>query len=126
MKSRKSFYITGIVTVKNMTRIINENEIRVEFYRSSGPGGQHRNVTESAVRIRHLPTGIVVHADESRSQARNRETAMKRLLRALERIERKAKKRIPTRTPRTAVEKRLSDKKYISRKKLDRSAAGED
>ncbi len=109
-----------------MTRIINENEIRVEFYKSSGPGGQHRNVTESAVRIRHLPTGIVVHAAESRSQAQNRETAMKRLLHALERMERKAKKRIPTRTPRAAVEKRLSDKKYMSRKKIGRSARGED
>ncbi len=109
-----------------MSRIINENEIRVEFYKSSGPGGQHKNVTESAVRILHVPTGIVVHAAESRSQARNRETAMKRLSYALERLERKAKKRIPTRTPRSAVEKRLSDKKYISRKKLDRSARGED
>jgi protein subunit release factor A len=108
-----------------MVRTIHENEIRVEFYKSSGPGGQHKNVTESAVRIRHLPTGIVVHASESRSQARNRETAMKRLLQALARMERKAKKRIPTKTPRAAVEKRLSEKKYVSRKKLDRSMKGE-
>lgn len=109
-----------------MTRIINENEIRIEFYKSSGPGGQHKNVTESAVRIRHLPTGIVVQAGESRSQARNRETAMKRLAQALDRMERRAKKRIPTRTPRSAVEKRLADKKHASRKKLDRSARGEE
>jgi len=109
-----------------MARTISENEIKVEFYRSSGPGGQHRNVTDSAVRIRHLPTGIVVHACESRSQARNRETAMKRLLHVLERMERKAKKRIPTRVPRSAVEKRLSDKKYASRKKFERSARDDD
>lgn len=109
-----------------MVRKIHENEIRVEFYKSSGPGGQHKNVTESAVRIRHLPTGIVVHADESRSQARNRETAMGRLMLALARMERKVKKRIPTRTPRSATEKRLSEKKHASRKKLERSVRSED
>ncbi len=105
---------------------IREEEIRVEFYKSSGPGGQHRNVTESAVRIRHLPTGIVVCAAESRSQARNRETAMNRLRLALDRLERKAKRRVPTKIPRSAVEKRLSDKKYASRKKVDRSVKGEE
>ena len=109
-----------------MVRTIHENEIRVEFYKSSGPGGQHKNVTESAVRIRHLPTGIVVHADESRSQARNRETAMGRLMLALARMERKVKNRIPTKTPRSATEKRLSEKKHASRKKLERSVRSED
>ena len=117
--------IIGIIN-RNMVRIINENEIKVEFYKSSGPGGQHKNVTESAVRIRHLPTGIVVHACESRSQVRNRETAMKRLMLALARLERQEKKRIPTRTPRSASEKRLSEKKHAARKKLDRSVRFED
>jgi hypothetical protein len=51
--------------------------------RASGPGGQHRNKTESAVRLRHRPTGIIVIAEESRSQAENRARALKRLRTAL-------------------------------------------
>lgn len=100
---------------------INDTEIIVQFYRGSGPGGQHRNVTDSAVRIRHLPTGIVVHASESRSQARNRETAMKRLLAELVKREKKAKPRVSTKVPKRAVEQRLQEKKRQAQKKYLRS-----
>lgn len=55
----------------------------VETYRASGPGGQHRNKTESAVRLTHGPTGVVVTATERRSQHRNRRKAVHRLRRAI-------------------------------------------
>ncbi len=55
----------------------------VDTYRASGPGGQKRNKTSSAVRLRHPPTGIIVIAEESRSQIENRARALRRLRRAL-------------------------------------------
>ncbi len=96
---------------------LKESDLKIEFFRGSGPGGQHRNVTESGVRIRHLPTGIVVQASERRSQAQNRDLALERLRKALKRLSMVAKKRTATSVPRRERELRLEGKRRIALKK---------
>jgi peptide chain release factor len=68
-------------------------ELEESFARSSGPGGQHVNKVSTAVTLRHRPSGIAVTVQDSRSQARNRQLALERLLDALERRNEEAKQR---------------------------------
>jgi ribosome-associated protein len=99
----------------------------VETYRASGPGGQHRNKTESAVRLTHRPSGLVRSATEHRSQYLNRRLALERLARALEARARRARPRLATAPTRAAVERRLEGKRRrAAQKRTRRAPAGED
>lgn len=86
-------------------------QCRVETFRSGGPGGQHQNVTESGVRLVHLPTGIRAVSREDRSQHRNRKIALERLREKLEARARKAKPRVKTRVPRATKKRRREAKR---------------
>jgi protein subunit release factor A len=92
-------------------------QCRVETFRSGGPGGQHQNVTESGVRLVHLPTGVRATARDERSQHRNRSLALRRLREKLEELTREDKPRVATRVTRTQKKKRLEEKKRRGREK---------
>ena len=100
-------------------------QCEVETYRSSGPGGQKKNKTESSIRVRHRPTGIVRLATEHRSQARNRLLALERVHRTLAARARRRKPRIPTRPSAAARARRIDTKRIVSRtKRLRRAPEG--
>lgn len=92
-------------------------ECDVETFRSSGPGGQNVNRRETAVRLRHRPTGLVVTCQEERTQGRNKQIALDRLRDRLRRRNRRRRKRVPTKMPRAVRERILENKKRQSRKK---------
>jgi protein subunit release factor B len=95
-------------------------ECEEDFFIASGPGGQHRNKTESGVRLQHRPTGVVVTATERRSQAQNRGAALERLRRVLAALGVEPKRRRPTRPTRGSQERRIAAKKRTSAKKANR------
>lgn len=87
-----------------------EAELSWEFFKASGPGGQHRNKTETGVRLTHLPSGITVTATERRSRERNRSQALERLMERLAQRQRPRKTRKPTKPSRAARQRRLDGK----------------
>ena len=101
-------------------------ECLITPYKSSGPGGQKKNKTESSVRVRHLPTGITRIATESRSQSRNRALALERIAAELRRRARKPRPRAATTPTRAARERRLAEKRRASERKRLRRAGPEE
>jgi protein subunit release factor B len=94
-----------------------KKEVIVETYRSRGPGGQRKNKTETAVRLKHLPSGISVIATEYRSQSQNRKLAFERLQRRLHKLNLSQKYRIPTSVPFWSIERKKEEKKIHSTQK---------
>ena len=94
-----------------------KKQLVIETYRSRGPGGQRKNKVETAVRLRHLPSGITVVATEHRSQSENRKLAFERLRGRLIKLNQPRRRRIATSLPSSAVEKRIEEKKILSTKK---------
>ena len=105
----------------SIEREVLEREIEVDTYRASGPGGQHVNKTNSAIRYTHLPSGIVVIAQDSPSQFRNREIAFERLVKRLKKINHVPKARLATRPTRASQERRIEAKKTRATVKSVRS-----
>lgn len=96
-------------------------ECKVETFRASGPGGQHVNKTESAVRLRHLPSGVVVSSQQERSQHRNKAICLEKLREKVARLNYKQPKRVPTRQPRSAKNRTLEAKAHRAQIKRLRS-----
>lgn len=90
------------------------SECKVETYRASGNGGQHVNTTESAVRLTHLPTGLVSICQQERSQYLNKRICLERLRKKIERLNDRPAKRIATKRTRSSQIKRLDKKKKRS------------
>lgn len=94
-----------------------EKECKIEFFISPGPGGQRKNRKKTAVKLIHLPTGIIITASQSRYQAYNRKEALLKLKAKLEKLKIRRKARIKTTPPAHAIAQRLRFKKIRSEKK---------
>ena len=88
-----------------------EKEVVVQAYRAGGPGGQHRNKADTAIRLHHRLSGVTVTAAERRSQSQNRELAFERLIKRLKILNFRPKKRKATRPTRGSQKRRVESKK---------------
>ena len=103
----RDYAVWASLTAEELAR-----ECEVQVFRASGPGGQGVNTTDSAVRMRHVPSGIVVTSRESRSQFQNRASCLRKLKVELERRARPPKQRKPTKPSKAAKARRLANKRH--------------
>jgi peptide chain release factor 2 len=101
-------------------------ECELETFRSSGPGGQHVNKTESAVRLRHPPSGVIVTSQQERSQHRNKAICLQKLREKIEKLNYRAPRRVPTRVPAGVKNRTLEEKARRARIKRLRSKPATD
>lgn len=101
-------------------------DCEVQVFRATGPGGQGVNTTDSAVRMTHVPTGITVTSRETRSQFRNRQLCLQKILQVIKRRAQPPRPRKKTRVPRASRERRLADKHRRSEIKRRRRSTGDD
>lgn len=101
-------------------------ECEVDTFRSSGPGGQHVNKTESAVRLTHSPTGLSVTSRETRSQHTNKSICLRKLRERVARLNERPAVRVPTRVPRSAKNRTLEAKARRARVKRLRAKPASD
>jgi protein subunit release factor B len=101
-------------------------ETSVDIFTGGGPGGQHRNKTENAVRLHHRPSGVVVTAKERRSLEQNRKAAFERLISKLKALNAVPTPRTATRPTRGSVRRRLDEKSHAKRRKADRRRPSRD
>ena len=101
-------------------------ECEIDTFRASGPGGQHVNKTESAVRLKHLPSGLVVTSREERSQHQNKALCLRKLREKIERQNHRPAPRVPTRVPRSVKNRTLEAKTRRAHIKRLRSKPSQD
>jgi peptide chain release factor 2 len=102
-------------------------ECEVDTFRSSGPGGQHVNKTESAVRLTHLASGVVVTSQQERSQHRNKALCLQKLREKVAQLNYRPPKRVPTRKSLSAKNRTLEEKARRARiKRLRAKPSSED
>lgn len=99
---------------------MNIKGLKIEYYKSGGPGGQHKNKRNMAVRVTHLATGLTAVGQEYRTQSQNKEAALERLKARLKEKYRRKKIRVATRQPRAVKERVLEWKKKRGIKKRSR------
>lgn len=117
-RARLTFRDFAVWAAQTSEEIAGDCEVQV--FRATGPGGQGVNTTDSAVRMRHVPSGITVAARESRSQFQNRASCLRKLHTELEHRAKPPKTRKPTKPSKAAKARRLANKRHRSQVKACR------